>query len=245
MCFPALQMLPRPRLMVRVESTGGPAPDPGTRGARNAFSIGEAAAIVGVSTHVLRSWERRLSLGINHRTSTNQRRYWIEDIQRFIAIRQLHENGGLPLVESAAHAMRLEEPPPRDTPRYEATAVNAFWAGLIDTLGDLLLVIDETGRIRAANEVARAQLNVRQGSSFARLAPIGWRQAYHSIHRATRAHARSDVLAMRARSGVIFVDACLVPVGRRPDGPAVMIGKQVSEDQAGQDMAGRTRPLDG
>jgi DNA-binding transcriptional MerR regulator len=231
--------------MVRVESTGGQTPDPGARGSRNAFSIGEAAAIVGVSTHVLRSWERRLSLGINHRTSTNQRRYWIEDIQRFIAIRQLHETGGLPLVESAAHAMRLEKQPPPGTPRYEATSLNAFWAGLIDTLGDLLLVIDETGRIRAANEVARTRLNVRQGSSFARLAPIGWRHTYHSIHRSTRAHARSGVLAMRARSGVIFVDACLVPVGHRPDGPAVMIGKQVGEDHAGQDLSESSGLLDG
>jgi DNA-binding transcriptional MerR regulator len=235
--------------MSQVKSTGGIAPgqtpDGGARGARNAFSIGEAAAIVGVSTHVLRSWERRLSLGINHRTSTNQRRYWIEDIQRFIAIRQLHETGGLPLVESAAHAMRLEKPPPAGTPRYEAAALNSFWAVLIDTLGDLLLVIDETGRIRAANEVARAELNVRQGSSFARLAPIGWRHTYHSIHRATGAQARSGVLAMRARSGVIFVDACLVPVGHRPDGPAVMIGKRVRDDRAGQVAPERPKPLDG
>jgi DNA-binding transcriptional MerR regulator len=231
--------------MVRLESTAGQTREAGARGTRNAFSIGEAAAIVGVSTHVLRSWERRLSLGINHRTSTNQRRYWIEDIQRFIAIRQLHETGGLPLVESAAHAMRLEKQPPVGPPRYEADSLNVFWAGLIDTLGDLLLVIDETGRIRAANEVAREQLNVRQGSSFARLAPLGWRQKYQSIHRSTQAQARSGVLAMRARSGVIFVDACLVPVGHRPDGPAVMIGKRVGEDRAARDMAGRTGPLDG
>ena len=198
----------------------------------NGFSIGEAAAIVGVSTHVLRSWERRLSLGLNHRTRTNQRRYWIEDIQRFIAIRQLHKTWGLPLVESAAHAMKLKPPTPTHESHYESDAIGAFWASLIDSLGDLLLVIDETGRIRAANKVARSQLNVRQGSSFARLAPIGWRHTYHSIHRAGGAHPRTGVLAMRGRSGVIFIDACLVPVGRRPDGPAVMIGRQVSGGEA-------------
>ena len=214
-----------------MESTPGPVPVLETS-PENGFSIGEAAAIVGVSTHVLRSWERRLSLGLNHRTSTNQRRYWIEDIQRFIAIRQLHKTWGLPLVESAAHAMKLDPHPAATASHHEGDALGPFWASLIDSLGELLLVIDEGGRIRAANKVARSRLNVRQGSSFVRLAPIGWRQTYHSIHRAAGAHPRSGVLAMRGRSGVIFIDACLVPVGRRPDGPAVMIGRQVGEDEA-------------
>jgi hypothetical protein len=49
---------------------------------------------------------------------------------------------------------------------------------------------------------------------------------------------------MRARSGVIFVDACLVPVGHRPDGPAVMIGKPLRDDRAGHEVAGRPKTLD-
>lgn len=212
--------------------------------APNAFSIGEAAAIVGVSTHVLRSWERRLSLGLNHRTRTNQRRYWIEDIQRFIAIRQLHETAGLPLLESAARAMGGPAPPPADGRRYEGAALNLFWAAMIDALGDLLLVIDETGRITAANSVARKQLNVRQGTAFVRLAPIGWKHAYNSVQRGTRSQASSSVLAMRARSGIIYVDARVVKLGRRPDGPAVVIGRQVAE-QAEAGAAAQLRVMHG
>ena len=209
-----------------------------------AFSIGEAAAIVGVSTHVLRSWERRLSLDLNHRTTTNQRRYWIEDIQRFIAIRQLHESDGLPLGESAARAVNDKQELTADSAHYEGDALDAFWAGLIDTLGEILLVIDETGQISAANEVARAQLRVRQGTSFIRLAPIGWRPTYHAIKRGNAAGGRSTMLAMRARAGIIFVDARVVPVGPRPDGPAAVICRPVSEDLSAENVASHVRRLD-
>jgi len=36
-----------------------------------------------------------------------------------------------------------------------------------------------------------------------------------------------------------------VPVGHRPDGPAVMIGKRVRDDRAGQVAPERPKPLDG
>ena len=206
---------------------------------REGFSIGETAAIVGVSTDVIRSWERRLSLGLNHRTRSNQRRYWMEDIQRFIAIRRHHESGGLPLVESAARAMKTVNHGEAPEPAPErATALDAFWAGLVDQLPEMLIVIDEAGRITAANEHARAKLNLRYGVRFTRLAPGGWRRTYRLLHRSP-GRRQPMILAMRARSGILFVDARVVPVGQSAEGPVVLIGTRVREQATGMNTLKR------
>jgi DNA-binding transcriptional MerR regulator len=192
------------------------------------FSIGETAAIVGVSTHVIRSWERRLSLDLNHRTGSNQRRYWMEDIQRFVAIKRFHEAEGLPLVESAARALTASDAPsPAQTVGQQSAALDAFWAALSDTLPEVLLVIDESGIIAAANESARARLKLHPGTSFLRLAPGGWRRTYRTLLREAGARRHSVLVAMRGRGGIVFMDAKVVPVRPAPDGPVVFIGKRV------------------
>lgn len=213
-----------------------PSPSVNESGA-DSFSIGDAAAIVGVSTHVLRSWERRLSLGLNHRTRSNQRRYRLQDIQRFIAIRQLHETGGLPLVESAARA--LEASRENDEPAHVGGAmIGGYWAGLIDTVPEIVLVIDGAGRITVANEIARTSLNVDQRASFLRLAPAGWRRTYQTI-RHTHGRRQRILLAMRGRSTTMMLEAHVEPIGTRPDGPMVVVGRPVSESVEAQLMAGR------
>jgi PAS domain-containing protein len=188
--------------------------------------------MVGVSTHVLRSWERRLSLDLNHRTRSNQRRYWIEDIHRFMAIRQLHERGGLPLSESAARAGEITETP-NEPHQIDAGALGSFWAGLIYALRDIVLVMDGSGRVTAVNEAARVTLNVRIGAPLMRLAPLGWRSVYESISRHRPRNERT-VVAMRGRAGTIFVDARVEPIGTRPDGPMVFVGVPIGAHAASQ-----------
>jgi DNA-binding transcriptional MerR regulator len=195
---------------------------------RDGFSIGDTAAIVGVSTHVLRSWERRLSLNLHHRTRANQRRYRLEDIQRFITIRRLHEASGLPLVESAAKALGAgEAPPPASAVGHEPAELESYWAALSDTLPEVLIVIDAAGKIVAANEAARTSLNVHGGMSFARLAPGGWRKTYRALCRDAGAKRTPVPMAMRARSGIVFLDATVVPIGRVPGGPVALIGTRL------------------
>jgi DNA-binding transcriptional MerR regulator len=181
--------------------------------------------MVGVSTHVLRSWERRLSLALNHRTRSNQRRYWMEDINRFIAIRQLHEKAGLPLVESAARALNASQPP-REAAEVGAATVDGFWAALIDSLPDVLVVIDGRGRIAAANETARARLRIRPGVSMFSLAPRGWRHTYDSLLRAP-GRSQTILLAMRVSSDTVYVNARVEPIGTRPGGPRMLIAKPI------------------
>ena len=202
---------------------------PATSSSPDGFSIGEAAAIVGVSTHVIRSWERRLSIGLNHRTRSNQRRYWLEDVQRFAAIRKLHVVGGLPLVESAARALSARSEALADPPRLEPARMKDYWARLIDILPSLLLVLDEAGKVITANATARAKLNIRMGASFTRFAPGGWRHTYQSLRRGAGTRRQPTILAMRSRSGILFVDASVVPLGRMPDTPVLVIGAHVRE----------------
>jgi len=200
-----------------------------TSSSPDCFSIGEAAAIVGVSTHVIRSWERRLSIGLNHRTQSNQRRYWLEDVQRFAAIRKLHVVGGLTLVESAARALSAKSESSADPPRLEPAFTKEYWARLIDLLPSLLLVLDEAGKVITANATARAKLNVRAGASFTRFAPGGWRHTYQSLRRGAGTHRQPTILAMLSRSGILFVDASVVPLGRMPETPVLVIGAHVRE----------------
>jgi DNA-binding transcriptional MerR regulator len=190
------------------------------------FSIGEAAAMVGVSTHVIRSWERRLSLGLNHRTQTNQRRYRMEDVQRFVAIKRLHETSGLPLVEAAAKALTGTTPSRvwDDAAPSEAISLEHLWASLIETLPELLIVVDDGGHIVAANSMARNALNVKTGASLSTLAPPGWQITYRALRRGQLGHGDPILLAMRGKSGVIFADVHFVPLGRTPDGAAVIVG---------------------
>src|SRR3989440_7882741 len=189
----------------------------------------------------MRSWERRLSLALHHHTLSNQRRYWLEDIQRFIAIRRLHESKGLPLGEAAAESLdRPEDTTEKEAPADRETSLNGFWAALIDALPDVLIVIDDGGRIAAANEPARRKLNVRRGGSFARLAPGRWRRAYHSLHSSAGSHRPSTALAMRGKDGIVYMDARVVPIGRVPGASAVLIGTGVRQPDAPQRAEARS-----
>lgn len=211
--------------MAHSENLADAPSDSGNLVAGDGFSIGDAAAMVGVSTHVLRSWERRLSLDLHHRTRSNQRRYRLQDIQRFIAIRELHVRGGLPLLESAARALESIAPSAEEQ-RVEGASISGYWAGLIDILPEILLVVDDAGRISAANKAARTRLDVSNRSRLLGLAPPGWRPSYKAIRQA-RGHSQRVLLAVRGRAATVMVDTLVEPIGSRPDGPILMIGTPV------------------
>jgi PAS domain-containing protein len=133
-------------------------------------------------------------------------------------------------VESAAQSLTATRSP---EPRIAGLGIgkddiDGYWAGLLDTFPEVLLLIDGAGKITAANEAARKTLSVRIGSSFLRLAPPGWRETYHALRR-TRGRTSHTVLAMRSRTGIVFLDASVEPVGSRPDGPLVMIGRPLHD----------------
>jgi PAS domain-containing protein len=158
----------------------------------------------------------------------------LEDVQRFVAIKRLHESGGLPLVESAARAASgIGDGWQAQQPSDRTTKVDTFWAGLINALPEILIVIDDAGKIVAANETARAKLNIRQGLSFLQLAPRGWRRTFRSIRSNATAGRDSTTLAMRGRHGIVFMNARVVPLGGpASDGRAVLIGTEVMDESS-------------
>ena len=53
------------------------------------FKIGEVSRLVGVETHVLRYWEKEISMIRPGKTQSNQRRYRFKDVELFREIRRL------------------------------------------------------------------------------------------------------------------------------------------------------------
>lgn len=150
----------------------------------------------------------------------------MEDVQRFVAIKRLHETSGLPLVEAAARALKGVGPSPAwdDATPSEAITIEQLWAGLIETLPELLVVVDDAGHIVAANSMARSALSVKTGASLTSLAPPGWQVTYRALRRGQLNHGGPIVLAMRGKSGIVYADVHFVPLGRTPDGAAVIVG---------------------
>jgi DNA-binding transcriptional MerR regulator len=73
--------------------------------------ISDAAAIVGVETHVLRYWEDELDLTIP-RNEMGHRYYTRENIQEFQKIKELKEKGyQLKAIRSIVHTGKIPDPP--------------------------------------------------------------------------------------------------------------------------------------
>jgi PAS domain-containing protein len=169
----------------------------------------------------------------------------MRDVRTFVAIKRLHESGGLPLVESAAKAISSEEDGSEAEALLNQTSnIDTFWAGLVDGLPDIVLVIDGSGNIVASNEVARAKLNVQHGRSFTRLAPREWTRTYRALRASSRGHPRSITLGVRARTGILLMDARFIPLGHSQRGSAVIIGSRLLEQDSRTTRAGGRRILE-
>ncbi len=61
--------------------------------ATESYEIGAVAQLTGISSHVLRVWERRYDVVEPQRTDSKRRRYSKEDVQRLTMIKTLVDNG--------------------------------------------------------------------------------------------------------------------------------------------------------
>ena len=73
------------------------------------FKIGEVAQLVGVEPHVLRYWEREVSLIRPTKSPSNQRRYRRRDIELFRDIRRLLYEEGYTLAGARRRIMAGED----------------------------------------------------------------------------------------------------------------------------------------
>lgn len=121
------------------------------------LTIGELAAMVGVSTDTIRVWERRHDVLSPGRTPARHRRYGMEDVETLRRVRQNVSARGLSLKLAVAEAKGfvLNEPAepgnpdmPVDVPQ---GVEGARWRAVADLLPSVLCILDTHGAIIDAN----------------------------------------------------------------------------------------------
>jgi PAS domain S-box-containing protein len=118
------------------------------------FSIGEVAAIVGLSRHTIRAWERRHRLQ-PRRTASGQRRYTADDVALLMHVKHAVTRHRLSL-KVAFGAAQGE----LSVPAVQETASPGLWRSAVDLLPEMILILDVDGVISAANRAASATLGV-------------------------------------------------------------------------------------
>ncbi|HSS92905.1 MAG TPA: PAS domain-containing protein [Candidatus Dormibacteraeota bacterium] len=177
------------------------------------YTIGEVAAILGVSAHTIRAWERRHGIVHPQRTRTKQRRYrgedveLLRDVKRSIDLKGLSlklafqaASGGPQPVESRTSRTR-----PKRSEKWPLPGDAGVWQAVADVLTQLIMVIDPDGKIREANvAVAKILGTLRQkvaGNSFVDLVDPFDRSKAVLLYRPQLRTAKGWELNITTRSG--------------------------------------------
>ena len=145
------------------------------------FSISEVAAMVGLTAHTIRAWERRYGIPKPARTAATHRRYTMEDVELLrrvklgVSLKGLSlklaarwAQGDLPETEfeapgPAALTFEPAEPPAEEVP----------WRAMADLSASPMVILTTDGRIVDANiAFARAAGVVRGGLRNTRFADL-------------------------------------------------------------------------
>jgi PAS domain S-box-containing protein len=131
------------------------------------YTIGEVAAMLGVSTHTIRAWERRHALVQPVRTRAGQRRYRREDVDLLRDVRMAVNVSGLSLKLASetvhgsqaldAHAARRVAGPAERLPE---SSLQNMWRGVADVSPHLIFLLDTNGRIIESNIAAAKTFGV-------------------------------------------------------------------------------------
>ena len=119
------------------------------------FAIGEVAAMLGISPHTIRAWERRHLVVRPMRTRAGQRRYSSEDVELLRQIKHERHVHGLSMRVATLTAQGLVVPDPGDPgpsagpPPMEAGADPMRIVA--DLVPELVVVVDGRGRVAHAN----------------------------------------------------------------------------------------------
>ncbi|HSR24092.1 MAG TPA: MerR family transcriptional regulator [Candidatus Eisenbacteria bacterium] len=121
------------------------------------FSIGDVAAMVGLSRHTIRAWERRHQLQ-PRRTASGQRRYTPDDVALLMRVKHAVSRHRLSLKVAFGSAQgELSVPAVQDA------ASPGLWRTAVDLLPEMFIILDVDGFVEAANQSAAAVLRVPPG----------------------------------------------------------------------------------
>ena len=224
------------------------------------YTIGEVAAILGVSAHTIRAWERRHGVVHPQRTRTRQRRYRGEDVELLRDVKRAISLDGLSLklavqtVTGGHVSVEARTPLPRSrrSQAWPAMRDEGVWQSVADVLPELILVIDARGKIVEANVASAKVLGaVRQqvvGRSFADLIDPFDRSKGVLLYRPRVRTVKQWELNLRTRDGVRLFSFDSWPVKQAGETRLALVGSEmfkvapgVSTEPAGdgiQDVAG-------
>lgn len=145
------------------------------------FSISEVAAMVGLTAHTIRAWERRYGVPRPARTAATHRRYTMDDVDLLRRVKQGVSLKGLSLKLAARWAQgdlpetELETPAPVLAAKAasEPPEDQAPWRAMADLSPAPMVIVATDGRIVDANiAFARAAGVVRGGLRNTRFADL-------------------------------------------------------------------------
>lgn len=120
------------------------------------FSIGEVAAMLDISRHTLRAWERRHQMVEPVRTPSGQRRYTGEDVEILRQAKHERRVHGVSMRVAAMTAQglivpeALERRPAAGEPPNDAATEDPL-RGVLNVLPELVIVLDSQGTVTDAN----------------------------------------------------------------------------------------------
>ncbi len=136
------------------------------------FSISEVAAMVGLTDHTIRAWERRYGIPKPARTAATHRRYTMDDVELLRRVKHGVSLKGLSLKLAARWASgelpetEFEAPAPASLPsqRSEQPAEEAPWRAMADLSPSPMVIVTTDGRIVDANIAFARAAGVVRGS---------------------------------------------------------------------------------
>ena len=136
------------------------------------FSISEVAAMVGLTNHTIRAWERRYGIPKPARTAAAHRRYTMDDVELLRRMKHGVALKGLSLKLAARWAggelpeTQFEAPAPAalSSQQSEQPAEEAPWRAMADLSPSPMVIVTTDGRIVDANIAFARAAGVVRGS---------------------------------------------------------------------------------
>jgi PAS domain S-box-containing protein len=202
-----------------------------------AFAIGEVAAMLGVSPHTIRAWERRHMALQPRRTGAGQRRYTYDDIELLRQMKHERHVHGLTMRMAALAAQGTVVPDAADAAPPEAAAVVPDAGGdplrmVADLVSEVVLVIDGDGRIVHANTAfvrfTGVLLGQLRGMAFVDFVDPFDRAKAVQVYQTPLRQRRGRELSLRASRQELLTSFDCWPVAASEGPMLVLIGRDAT-----------------
>jgi PAS domain-containing protein/GAF domain-containing protein len=202
------------------------------------FAVGEVAAMLGISPHTIRAWERRYLVVRPLRTESGQRRYTADDVEMLRQIKhERHVHGlSMRIATMVAKGVVVPDPSGGIKPAGRSPApvdVDADPLRLVaDLVSEAVVVIDSRGRIVHANTVfvrfCDVLLGQLRGLPFADFVDPFDRAKAVLVYQAPLRQRRDWELSLRAQRRQAFFSFDCWPVLGADGAMLVLVGRDLS-----------------